>query len=118
MSYTEFISNYSLDNSQSKKGNDSKPKILDELLKENTSNNSPPKNIPLMSSKDKLKLRKDKHVLGHHPLHKATESTAYAHQMLFISFQCRKESDLSNNPSGSYSEKLLNPDILRRINSS
>ena len=66
MSYTEFISNYSLDNSQSKKGNDSKPKILDELLKENTSNNSPPKNIPLMSSKDKLKLRKDKHVLGHH----------------------------------------------------
>ena len=54
-----------------------------------------------MLSKDKLKLRKDKHVLGHHPLHKATESTAYPHQILFISFYCRKESDLSNNPSGS-----------------
>ena len=56
--YADFLRNYTLDSKKSNENdqNDYQPEILEEIEKE-LSPNSLPKSIPLMSSKEKLKLR-------------------------------------------------------------
>ena len=66
MCYAEFLSNYSLENLKTNEYSDSQPEILDNLLHSSKSveQSDLPKSFPLMSSKESLKLRKDKCMLG------------------------------------------------------
>ena len=65
--YAEFLSNYYLKKKPIEEDqNDSQPEILEELVAEFNCENSLPKNLPLMSSKDILTLRRQKSVLRYH----------------------------------------------------
>ena len=116
MCYAEFLANYSLESNPLKNENDSQPVILDELLKMNPDISLLPKNVPLMSSKEKLKLRKEKSVIRYHVPNQHTQSELYAHHLLFLFFPFRKESELNNSPTRTYTEKLSLPGVLEIVN--
>lgn len=67
MCYSEFLSNYSQKiKPKSDDENDSQPEILEELIAEIHNESAYPKNLPLISSKEMLSLRKEKCVLRYH----------------------------------------------------
>ena len=118
MCYVEFLSNYSLENLKTNQCNDSQPEILDDLLRSSKSveQSDLPKSFPLMSSKESLKLRKAKCILRYHIPIQTTQPEEYAHQMLFMFFPFRNESDLKAAVSRTYSEKLLEPTVIEIVN--
>ena len=106
MCYAEFLSNYSLENLKTNQYNGSQPEILDDLLRSSKSveQSDLPKSFPLMSSKESLKLQKEKCILRFHIPNQTTQPKEYAHRMLFIFFPFRNESDLKAAVSRIYSE--------------
>ena len=113
--FAEFLRCYYLASGESK-DNDYQPKILqDDLIEYNhVLQNNYPKQIPLMSSNEKLKLRKVPYVLKYHTLDKHTHPEEYAHHMLFMYFPLRDENELKY--SNSFNEKLTSPDVLETVN--
>ena len=75
-----------------------------------------PKSFPLMSSKESLKLRKEKCILRYYIPNQTTQPEEYAHHMLFMFFPFRNESDLNATVSRTYSEKLLEPTVTKIVN--
>ena len=118
MCYAEFLSNYSLENLKTNQYNGSQPEILDDLLRSSKSveQSDLPKSFPLMSSKESLKLRKEKCILRYHIPNQTTQPEEYAHHMLFMFFPFRNESDLKATVSRTYSEKLLEPTVTEIVN--
>ena len=118
MSYAEFLSNYSLENLKTNQYNGSQPEILDDLLRSSKSveQSDLPKSFPLMSSKESLKLRKEKCILRYHIPNQTTQPEEYAHHMLFMFFPFRNESDLKATVSRTYSQKLLEPTVTEVVN--
>ena len=118
MCYAEFLSNYSLEDLKTNQCNDSQPEILDNLLRSSKSleQSDLPKSFPLMSSKESLKLRKDKCILRYHIPNQTAQPDEYAHHMLFVFFPFRNESDLKTTVSRTYSEKLLEPTVTEIVN--
>ena len=98
--------------------NDNQPEIFQEIIIEE--NHSPcgyPSSIPLMSSnKEKLKCRKVRAVLRYHVPNRHKKPEQYAHHLLFMFFPFRNESELCNTPSGTYMEKLNEPQVLAIVN--
>ena len=90
MCYAEFLANYCLESNTMKNENDSQPEILDDLLKSDIDLKGFPKRVPLMSSKEKLKLRKEKCVLRYHVPNQHTKPELYAHHLLFMFFSLQK----------------------------
>ena len=117
MCYVEFLSNYSLENLKTNQCNDSQPEILDDLLRSSKSveQSDLPKSFPLMSSKESLKLWKEKCILRYHILNQTTQPEEYAHHMPFMFFPLRNESDLKATVSRTYSEKLLEPAVTEIV---
>ena len=117
MCFAEFLSNYYLTIKQKPEDqNDSQPEILEELIQEIVNGNNLPQTLPLMSSKDKLTLRKEKCVLRYHVPSREKKPESYAHHLLMMFFPFRSESDLNDTPTGTYSEKLLENGVLETIN--
>ena len=118
MCYAEFFSNYSLENLKTNQCNGSQPEILDDLLRSSKSveQSDLPKSFPLMSSKESLKLRKEKCILRYHIPNQTTQPEEYAHHMLFMFFPFRNESDLKATVSRTYSQKLLEPTVTEVVN--
>jgi len=113
--YAEFLSNYTLNSKiLNEEENDSQPEILNELLF--LENSTLPKSVPLMTSKQSLKLRKTKCVLRCHVPNKLTRPEEYAHHLLFMFLPFRSENELKGTESGLYTEKLLEPGIIDIIN--
>ena len=74
---------------------------------------------PLMSSKERLKLRKKKCVLRYYVPNKTTKLEAYSHHMLLMFYPFsvfRSEDELNATPSGTYTEKLSQPGVIDVIN--
>ena len=69
-----------------------------------------------MSSKESLKLRKEKCILRYHIPNQTTQPEEYAHHMLFMLFPFRNESDWKATVSRTYSEKLLEPTVTEIVN--
>ena len=69
-----------------------------------------------MSSKESLKLRKEKCILRYHIPNQTTQPEEYAHHMLFMFFPFRNESDLKATVSRTYSQKLLEPTVTEVVN--
>jgi len=63
--YAQFLAKYYLE-SKNKEENDYQPEILEELDPAEVADMSLPKSVLLMSSKERLKLRKNKCVLRYH----------------------------------------------------
>ena len=118
MCYAEFLSNYSPENLTTNQYNGSQPEILDDLLRSSKSveQSDLPKSFPLMSSKESLKLRKEKCILRYHIPNQTTQPEEYAHHMLFMFFPFRNESDLKATVSRTYSQKLLEPTVTEVVN--
>ena len=95
--------------------NDSQPTVLEELINSEEISFLP-KSVPLMSSKEYVKLRKTKCVLRYHVPNNITKPEAYAHHMLFMFYPFRKEDSLKKTDSGTYSEKLLELGVIDIIN--
>jgi len=98
--------------------NDCQPVILDdEVLELNHGESKFPKNIPLMSSKEKLKCRKVKAVLRYHQPNPRKDIEGYAHHMLFSFYPFRNEEHLKSPPfTGTYFAKLQEPGVIEVIN--
>ena len=88
--------------------NDSQPVELgDALIETNHSKCSLPDNIPLISSKEKLKYRKVKAVLRYHQSNPNKNIEKYAHHLLFSFFPFRDEQEMNSHSfSESYFEEL------------
>ena len=116
--YAEFLSHYVLVSGKTdNEENDSQPEILTEnVLEENHSLCGYPLNIPLMSSKEKLKCKTVKSVLRYHVPNPHKQPEKYGHHMLFMFYPFRKESDLCSVESGTYMEKLCDPVIKNIVN--
>ena len=94
--------------------NDSQPVILDDDSVSNASN-SLPRTLPLMSSKEKLKCRKDRQVLRYkNAPNKDLYPEEYAHHMLFLFYPFRNEDELLLDHS--YCNKLALVNVIRLVN--
>ena len=83
--YAEFLSNYLIDTkANSDQINDSQPEILDEINSDLDNNQRLPKRLPLMSTKEYVKFRKEKCVLRFHEPNPKVQAEAYAHHLLFM----------------------------------
>ena len=98
--------------------NDYQPVILDdELLETHHKDSNYPKEIPLMSSKEKLKCRKVKAVLRYYQPNPNKAFETCAHHLLFSFYPFRNEEELKSPPvTGSYRAKLLEPGVINIIN--
>ena len=105
--YAQFLANYCLDLKKNPEDeNDFQPEILEKL-------STLPSSVPLMSSKERLKLRKTKCVLRFHFPNKSKKPEAYTHHLLFMNYTSRKEDDLlKNTETGTYCEKLSDSDVI------
>ena len=117
MCYAEFLSNYSLENLKTNQYNDSQPENLDNLLHFGMSveQSDLPKSFPLMSSKESLKLQKNKCILRYHIPNQTTQPEEYAHCMPLMFFPFINESYLRAAVSGTYLEKLLESSVTETV---
>ena len=115
--FADFLAHYYIV-PRSENENDNQPEIFQEILIEE--NHSPcgyPSPIPLMSlKKEKIKCRKVKAVLRYHVPNRHKKPEQYAHHLLFMFFPFRNESELCCTPSGTYMEKLNEPQVLTVVN--
>ena len=73
--------------------------------------------VPLMSlKKEKIKCHKVKAVLRYHVPNRHKKPEQYAHHLLFLFFPFRNESESCCTPSGTYMEKLNEPQVLTVVN--
>lgn len=95
--------------------NDSQPvEPGDEHIETNHSNCNLPDNVPLMSSKEKLKCRKVKTTLQCHQPNPNKDTEKYARYLLFYFYPFRAEQDLrSHSCSQSYCEKFQKSQIFQ-----
>ena len=108
--YAQFLANYCLDSKKKPEDeNDFQPEILEEMINELS---TLPSSVPLMSSKERLKLRKTRCVLRFHVPNKSKKPEAYAHHLLFMYYPFRKEDDLKNTETGTFCEKLSDSDVI------
>ena len=116
--YADFLSHYYLKpKPKDDQVNDNQPEVLnEEVMDENNNSCLLPKTIPLMSSKEKLQCRKVKSVLRYHVPNQNKYPERYAHHLLFMFFPFRKESELLNDDTGLYIDKLNEPDVIDLIN--
>ena len=70
----------------------------------------------MSSKKEKIKCRKVKAVLRYHVPNRHEKPEQYAHHLLFMFFPFRNESELCCTPSGTYVEKLNEPQVLTVVN--
>jgi len=115
--FAEFYAYYYLDLSKWTE-NDCQPEVLeDEVIEKNHDVNVLPATIPLMSEKkEKLKCRKVKAVLRYHVPNHDKKPEEYAHHILMMYYPFRSESELCQTESGTYAEKLLEPDVIAVVN--
>ena len=94
------------------------PVILDdELLETHHKDCNYPKEIPLMSSTEKLKCRKVKAVLRYYQPNPNKAFETYAHLLSVSFYPFRNEEELKSPPvTGSYRAKLLEPGVINIIN--
>ncbi|XP_066927184.1 uncharacterized protein [Clytia hemisphaerica] len=114
--YAQFLSNYYLEPKKKEIENDYQPEILDELDPAEAADLALPNSVPLMSSKERLKLRKNKSVLRYHVPSKEKKPEHHAHHLLFMFYPFRNEEELKNTPSGSFTEKLFSPEVIEIVN--
>ena len=114
--YAQFLSNYYLEPKKKETENDYQPEILEELDPAEVADLALPKSVPLMSSKERLKLRKTKSILRYHVPSKEKKPEHHAHHLLFMFYPFRNEEELKNTPSGTFTEKLLSPEVIEIIN--
>ena len=89
--FAMFVAHYYLDY-ENKDDYDSQPDVLSEETKESPQGISEtlPKSLPLMSSSEKLKLRKTRQVLRYHVPNKHLHPEKFAHYLLcFIHFEMK-----------------------------
>ena len=91
--------------------------IDDEVLETHHKDSNYPKEIPLISSKEKLKLRKVKAVLRYYQPNSNKAFETYAHHLLFSFYPfCNKEELKLPPVTGSYRAKLLEPGVINITN--
>ncbi|XP_066911415.1 uncharacterized protein [Clytia hemisphaerica] len=115
--YAQFCSNYELDKKidYAELINDNQPNVLDDsVVEENHVENTLPKKIPLMNSKECLRCRKARKVLRTYTPNRHLYPEKYAHHLLMLFYPFRKEEDLKLD--GSYVLKLSDPDVLEKVN--
>ena len=116
--YAEFLSHYilipkTIDNTVT----DSQPVVLQEVLLESNHNVcNYPSPIPLMNSKQKLRCRQVKAVLRYYVPNPHKYPEKYAHHLLFMFYPFRDENDLKSPHTGTYSDKLLEDDVIEIVN--
>ena len=114
--YAIFLSNYSLDSKKrDDERNDCQPEVLEEIISMDNDLHLP-RSIPLMSSKEYLKLRGKKCVLRYHVPNRLKKPEAYAHHLLFMFYPFRNERDLNATLSKTFAEKLLERGVMETIN--
>ena len=108
-----FVAHYYLDY-QNKDKNDGQPDALGEETKETLQRCSEilPKSLPLMSTSEKLKLRRQ--VLKYHMPIKHLHPETFAHYLLFIFYPFQDENALKVNSR--YCQKLNEKGVLHTIN--
>ena len=118
MCYAEFLSNYSLENLKTNQCNYSQPERLDDLLRSSkpVEQLDLPKSFPLISSKQSLKLWKEKCILRYHISNQTTQPEQCANHMLIMFFLFRNESDLKAKLSRTNLEKFLEPTVTEVVN--
>ena len=114
--FSQFLSHYYLVAKPQDDANDSQPQVLLDDLVEVNNVSTFPKNIPLMSSKEKLKCRKVKAVLRYHVPNPHKYAERYAHHLLFMFYLFRKEADLMSAETGMYMDRLNEPSVITTIN--
>ena len=117
--FAEFLSCYSV-HCKSKEGaeNENQPVVLDdELMNLQHSATHQNETIFLMSSNEKLKLRKVRAVLRYHVPNPNRNSEQHAHHLLFSFFPFKGEGNLKHPPIyGNYLAKLQQPEVLNLVN--
>ena len=116
LSYAQFIANYYLEPRKIEQENDYQPEILDKIDESEIANLELPKSVPLMSSNERLKLRRNKCVLRYHVPSKDKKPEQYAHHLLFMFYPFRNEEELKSSPSRTYTEMLSFPNIFNIVN--
>ena len=119
MCFSEFLSLFYPKSRTTKDlENDYRPVILDdELLETHHKDFNYPKEIPLMSSKEKLKCRKVKAVLRYYQPNPNKAFETYAHHLSLSFYPFRNEEELKSPAvTGSYRAKLLEPGVINIIN--
>lgn len=114
---TEFLRYYYLISKSTH--NDNEPEELTDNLLEDNSLCSPvnyPKTLPLLSSKEKLHIRKGPFVLRYHLHNKHKYPGQYVHHLLLLFCPFRDESPLLSECDGTYKSKLIEQHILEIIN--
>ena len=109
-----YVSHYLVAKSQ-EDANDSQPQVLLNDLVEVNNVSTFPKNIPLMSSKEKLQCRKVKAVLRYHVPNPHKYAERYAHHLLFMFYPFRKEADLMSAEPGMYMDRLNEASVITTI---
>ena len=111
----EFAAYYYKDyRKESDETNDAQPNVLtDEVIHTQHSvlqNISLPPQITLMNTKEKMKCRKVKAVIGYHTPNKTKEPEHYFHHLLMLYYPWRNESDLMAADQ-SYASKFYEPNV-------
>ena len=116
--YAQLLANYVLDCRPVGESNDYQPEVLEELLIHADSNDQQhlPNSFSVMSKKERLKLRKKQFVLRYHVPNHLTQPEAYSHHLLIMFYPFRNESELNATASGTYAEKLAQPEVLDIVN--
>ena len=119
MCFSQFLSLF-YPKSRTKKDleNDYQPIMPDDkLLETHHKDCNYPKEIPLMSSKEKLKRRKAKAVLRYFQPSPSKAFETYAYHLYFSFYPFRNEEELKSPPvTGSYRAKLFKPGVINIIN--
>ena len=117
--FSEFLSLFYLKSRTTKDlENDYQSVILDdELLETHHKDSNYPKEIPVITSKEKLKCRKVKAVLQYYQLNPNKAFETYAHHLFFLFYPFQNEEELKSPPvTESYQAKLLQPGVINIIN--
>ena len=119
MRFSEFLSLFTPKSRTTKDlENDYQPVTLDdELLETHHKDCNYPKEISLMSSKEKLRCRKVKAVLRYYQSNPNKTSETYSYRLLFLFYPFRNEEESKLPPvTGSYRAELLEPGVINIIN--
>ena len=115
MCFAEFLSCYYVDY-KTKDDNDCQPEVLTTNTGDECDSSVPnyPESIQMMSSKQKMKLRKIKSVLRYYTPNRDKYPEKYAHHMLFMFYPFRSEGQLLAD-DGTYTAKLACANIYNVV---
>ena len=112
--YAQFLAYYYLDTKPQLDENDSQPEVL--VDDDDTQENSYPKLVPLMSSKEKMRCRNVKKIIRYHTPNGQINLEGYSHHLLMLFYPFRNEAELICENDQTYTTKLNEPHILSIVN--